>query len=280
MSPNRPVGARYGRHENITHAPAHAKSIGATKLCLFLATQEWGGTLITKEDAKQFQHNLEKCSYSSHNVVVHASYNINCCAWHHQYRERTRNRLIAEAMISHYMGIPLINIHIGGTPKTIPRDKALSYAAEMIDAVCQEIPDIEIAIENSEGSDTRYGGTFDDIAHIIHQSRYQHRLGASLNLAHAFVQGYDFRTLPKYEQFMRDLDRLFGRYLIKIIFMNDSKTSFGSKVDAHENLGQGQIGKKILKYFCADEHNSSIPFILETPNMELWKNEIAFIRAG
>ena len=41
---------------------------------------------------------------------------------------------------------------------------------------------------------------------------------------------------------MRDADRILGMKNVKLIHANDSKTPLGSRVDRHENIGQGHIG--------------------------------------
>jgi deoxyribonuclease-4 len=46
---------------------------------------------------------------------------------------------------------------------------------------------------------------------------------------------------------------------------NDSKVPFGSRKDRHENLGEGEIGKKGLSAFLSEPRFEGLPATLETP---------------
>ena len=47
--------------------------------------------------------------------------------------------------------------------------------------------------------------------------------------------------------------------------MNDSKKELGSKVDRHEHIGKGLIGKEGFKNIMNDKRILHVPKILETP---------------
>ena len=63
--------------------------------------------------------------------------------------------------------------------------------------------------------------------------------------------------------------KLFGMHL------NDSKVPLGSKKDRHDNIGLGLIGKEAFLTIVGRKETEGIPLILETPNEELWKEEIS-----
>jgi deoxyribonuclease-4 len=46
---------------------------------------------------------------------------------------------------------------------------------------------------------------------------------------------------------------------------NDSKTPLGSRVDRHENIGEGYIGREAFRRILRHPKLRSKPFILETP---------------
>jgi deoxyribonuclease-4 len=47
--------------------------------------------------------------------------------------------------------------------------------------------------------------------------------------------------------------------------MNDSKKELGSRVDRHEHIGKGYIGKEGFANIMNDKKLAKIPKILETP---------------
>ena len=51
----------------------------------------------------------------------------------------------------------------------------------------------------------------------------------------------------------------------KVIHANDSKTPLGSRVDRHENIGEGHIGIDGFRRILAHPQLRTKPFILETP---------------
>ncbi len=52
---------------------------------------------------------------------------------------------------------------------------------------------------------------------------------------------------------------------MKIIHTNDSKTPFNSRVDRHENIGEGFIGEEGFRRILTHPKLRTKPFILETP---------------
>jgi endonuclease IV len=67
-------------------------------------------------------------------------------------------------------------------------------------------------------------------------------LGVCLDTAHAFEAGYEIHTEAGLAQTIADLDRTVGLERVAVLHVNDSKTPLGSRVDRHEQVGQGQIG--------------------------------------
>ena len=48
------------------------------------------------------------------------------------------------------------------------------------------------------------------------------------------------------------------------IHVNDSKRECGSRVDRHEHIGKGKIGKAGFAHFVNDPRFAGVPMILET----------------
>ena len=50
-----------------------------------------------------------------------------------------------------------------------------------------------------------------------------------------------------------------------MIHFNDSRKGLGSRVDRHEHIGKGEIGKEPFAFFMQDKRFEKIPKLLETP---------------
>jgi apurinic endonuclease APN1 len=103
-------------------------------------------------------------------------------------------------------------------------------------------------------------GSLEDLAKLIANCKLPTaNLGVCLDTQHTFASG------EKLETILDKFDQLIGLKYLSVIHLNDSKTDFGSKVDRHENLGQGKIGESILKSFIKDPRIQHVPLILEVP---------------
>ena len=63
------------------------------------------------------------------------------------------------------------------------------------------------------------------------------------------------------------------------IHLNDSKKELGSRVDRHDSIGKGFLGLDFFKKIMQDRNLNHIPFILETPDETLWKEEIELLHS-
>jgi deoxyribonuclease-4 len=119
-------------------------------------------------------------------------------------------------------------------------------------------------LEITAGQGSSLGYRLEHLAEIISQSSYSKRLGVCLDTAHLFAAGYDFRG-PGYTKFRRDLDKLVGLKRVKVLHLNDSKKDLGSRVDRHDHIGLGKIGREGFIPIVRDEAFADVPKILETP---------------
>ena len=61
--------------------------------------------------------------------------------------------------------------------------------------------------------------------------------------------------------------------------INGAKSSFGSRVDRHHSLQQGNLGTEVFHFIMNDPRFDRIPLILETVEPEIWADEIAWLRS-
>ena len=91
------------------------------------------------------------------------------------------------------------------------------------------------------------------------------RFGVCLDTCHAFAAGYDLRTIKSAKAVFAELDEKVGAGRLKILHLNDSKGELGSRLDRHEHIGLGAIGKEGMKAAVGVAGKADVPIILETP---------------
>ena len=77
---------------------------------------------------------------------------------------------------------------------------------------------------------------------------------------------------------MREFDDIISLDLLKAFHMNDSKKELGSRVDRHEHIGRGFIGKAGFKNIMNDKKIANVPKILETPKGKKQLEDLENIR--
>ncbi|MCK5197847.1 MAG: deoxyribonuclease IV, partial [Spirochaetales bacterium] len=94
---------------------------------------------------------------------------------------------------------------------------------------------------------------------------------------HIFAAGYDIRTKEAYDYTMEQFDSIIGMKYLKGFHLNDAKSDFESRVDRHDSIGKGNIGAGAFRFIIEDPRTDNIPLILETPNPEIWGEEIQLL---
>lgn len=130
-------------------------------------------------------------------------------------------------------------------------------------------------MKNTAGHSSNLGFKFEHLAAIIDGVEDKTRVGVCIDTCHAFAAGYDLRTVEECEKTFACFERIVGFNYLRGMHLNDAKSDFGSRVDRHNSLGLGNIGKTAFSYIMADERFDGIPLILETINPDIWKDEIA-----
>ena len=82
-----------------------------------------------------------------------------------------------------------------------------------------------------------------------------------------------------YDEVFEEFDRVIGFDYLRGIHLNDSKKALASRVDRHDSVGDGTLGTEFFKRFMNDARFDNIPIILETPDEERWRDEIALLRS-
>ena len=90
-------------------------------------------------------------------------------------------------------------------------------------------------------------------------------VGACIDTCHTHVAGYDIVSEEGFYQTLQQLDTTIGLSRVKVWHCNDAKAARGSKLDRHENIGQGTMGLEPFRRLLNDARFTHCAFIAETP---------------
>jgi deoxyribonuclease-4 len=274
------IGAHVSTEGGVENAPLNAHKIGATAFALFTKNQrQWVSKPLTTESIVKFQENCLELGYGPGQIMPHDSYLINLGHPEPEGLGKSRDAFVDEMMRCQLLGIDRLNFHPGSHLGKIANEVCLLTIAESINLALEQTHGVIAVIENTAGQGSNVGYQFEQIRYIIDHVKDKSRVGVCLDTCHSYVAGYDLKTRQGYEETFRKFDEIVGFHYLKGMHLNDAKKEFGSKVDRHESLGKGTLGWEPFEWIMKDPRFDGIPLVLETPDEEIWAEEIAKLKS-
>ncbi|MBN1795025.1 MAG: deoxyribonuclease IV [Candidatus Omnitrophica bacterium] len=261
------LGVHVSISGGIINGLEQAKRLRCTALQMFShSPRTWRGAAIDDREIERFI--ALRRQYGIESLVLHVPYLINLAApdntlWRRSIESFTEDIRVADRLKADYFVT-----HIGGhKTKTISWGiKRFSRALNTI--LSRKTTRCTILLENTAGSGSGLGGSFEHIAEIFGRVKKRKSLGVCLDTAHAFQAGYDISTRGRTGGFVRLLEDTIGVDRVKVVHLNDSKTRLASHHDRHWHIGKGCIGSEGLSAIINHPLLRGKVFILETPKME------------
>lgn len=262
----------------VENAPENAHKIGATAFALFVKNQrQWFSKPLTPENIARFRENCEKFGYKPFQVMPHDSYLINLGHPDRHSLDQARKSFLDEMKRCELLGLDRLNFHPGSHLGKISEEESLNIIAESINISLEKTRGVTAVIENTAGQGTNLGYKFEHLRHIIDRVEDKSRVGVCLDTCHTYVSGYHIRSREGFEDTFRKFDEIVGFSFLRGMHLNDAKKDFGTKVDRHESLGKGTLGLDPFRWIMQDSRFDGIPLILETPEEEIWAEEIRLL---
>jgi deoxyribonuclease-4 len=273
------IGAHVSAAGGVENAPVNAHKIGATAFALFTKNQrQWEAPPLTPKSIDTFKANCQKFGYSPAQILPHDSYLINLGNPDKAALAKSRNAFVDEMMRCQQLNLDRLNFHPGSHLNQISEEESLLLIAESINMALERTRGVTAVIENTSGQGSNLGYTFEQIQYIIDHVDDKTRVGVCIDTCHAFTAGYDISTAVAFEKTFTHFDKVIGFKYLKGIHLNDTKKGLGSRVDRHENLGDGILGLEPFRLIMADPRFNGIPIILETPDETRWADEIMMLK--
>ncbi|QBX69157.1 deoxyribonuclease IV [Serratia quinivorans] len=274
------VGAHVSASGGVDQAVIRAHELEATAFALFTKNQrQWKAAPLPADVIDKFKSACAQYGYGPGQILPHDSYLINLGHPVTEALEKSREAFLDEMQRCEQLGLTLLNFHPGSHLMQIDEDKCLARIAESINLVLDKTSGVTAVIENTAGQGSNLGFKFEHLAAIIDGVEDKSRVGVCIDTCHAFAAGYDLRTEETCEQTFKELGEVVGFNYLRGMHLNDAKSEFGSRVDRHHSLGEGNIGKTVFSYIMRDPRFDKIPLILETVNPDIWAEEIAWLKA-
>lgn len=273
------IGAHVSASGGVENAPINAHLIGANAFALFTKNQrQWVAAPLTEKSIHDFKANCQKYGFTATHILPHDSYLINLGHPEAEPLQKSREAFLDEMQRCQQLGLDRLNFHPGSHLGKIDEETCLKTIAESINITLDKTTGVTAVLENTAGQGTNMGFRFEQLATIIHHVEDKSRVGVCIDTCHAYSAGYDLTSKEAFDKTFADFDQIIGFNYLKGMHINDSKKEFGSRVDRHDSLGIGTIGIDTFKFIMHDARFDGIPLILETPNEEIWAEEIAMLK--
>jgi len=272
------IGSHVSIGGGVENAPGNAAELNAKAFAMFTKNQrQWNSKPFSADNIRLFKENLQSNNYKPKHILPHDGYLINLGHPEPEKLERSRLAFLDEMQRVEQLGLTSLNFHPGSHLGQLSEEECLHIVAESVNIALDKTENVDAVIEITAGQGNNVGYTFEHLAFIIEHVKNKNRVGVCYDTCHAFTAGYDIRTKEAFEKTFSDFDKIVGFNYLKGMHLNDSKKKFETRLDRHESIGKGYIGIDAFKFLMQDSRFEEIPLILETPNSEIWAEEIEML---
>ena len=272
--PPPPIGMdgtlRIGIHTSIAgdvcSALELANQLGANALQIFSASPRmWcrGTSKAVDLAAQRFRQRRAELGLGP--LVIHGNYLVNLASSQRVLRVRSIQAFHDEIVRAIALGADFLVAH-PGCACGLEVNAAIAAIADGLKQAARGLNfgGLRILLENTAGQGTSVGSRFSELKTILDLCP-DLPLGICVDTAHLFAAGHDLRSADGLERALQEISGTVGLERVFVVHMNDSKTALGSRVDRHEHIGKGKIGREAFHRILAHPLLAGRAFILETP---------------
>ncbi len=284
-----PNGRRLGAHlplaDGMVRAADRAAAIGATAMQVFVDNPtSWRRRPTLPPELPAFRDRLAVNGIAP--LSVHAPYLVNLAGPDDETWARSIELLANELPVAAAYGAAFVNLH-AGSHRGAGADAGIRRLVDGLRRVLDTAGDggagVALVLENGSGGGFGIGATLEELGAIARAARSagvpDDRLGFCLDTAHLWGAGYPVDTAAGADEVLSGFDAQVGLQRLRMVHLNDSRSTVGSGSDRHEHLGGGRIGAAGLARFLVHPGLGHVTYILETPGMEEGWDEVNLARA-
>jgi deoxyribonuclease-4 len=261
-----------GAHQSIAGGTPRAVERGIAAGCrvvqIFVKNNSrWVGKTIEESEAREFRAAARRAGFA--HIAAHTSYLINLASPSAELRRQSVAALADEILRCQALGIRDLVLHPGAHSGEGESAGVARVAASLDEAFRRtEATRVRVLLETAAGQGSCVGHRFEHLRDILGAVRSPRRVAVCLDTCHVHAAGYDLTTQQGYARTIEAFDRVVGLSRLHAIHVNDSKKPRGSRVDRHEHIGKGAIGRRGFRNLMTDRRLAAIPKFLETPKDE------------
>jgi len=259
---------RLGAHVSISGgldlAADRAATIGCESLQIFVGNpRQWRQSPISPEVVARLRDKL--ATHELAPLIGHTSYLTNLASPDRQLWRKSAAGLAHALAVIEAAGGSGVVTHIGSRAgQSFP--KAVARVAASVREALRDTATTCVYLEGSAGG--ALGATFAELRAIVDAVHGDERVGFCLDMAHLFAAGVDVSTGSGVAAALDEFDATVGGSRLGVVHLNDAKAPRGSRLDRHENIGEGHIGRAGFRALLRDPRVAALPGILETPGFD------------
>lgn len=226
------------------------------------APQSFKFNLPSNEEILKFK-NLRSKSHIKE-IYFHAIYLLNLASDRESLVQLSIKSLIDYLNFGAMLNVRGTIFHIGSYQKRSFKETE-KQIINSIRTILDKTPKSQwLIMENSAGSGGKVGTSLEELASIYNKIKSD-RLKICIDTEHLFASGVNTASYSDFANWLKSFDQQIGIANLVCLHANDSKSDLNSKVDRHENIGFGKIGKNGFINILKQPLLKDKPFILEVP---------------
>jgi deoxyribonuclease-4 len=228
---------------------------------------QWKAKSLTDEDIRLFRTAIEQSGLQL--PCAHSSYLINLASPRDELWKRSIDAMVIELERAEALGLAGVVVHPGSFVESSER-QGLGRIVKAVDRALKRTQGakVELWLETTAGQGTNLGHRFEHLGEILSRVAANDRVGVCIDSCHIFAAGYPIKRPDDYRSTMEEFDRVVGLERVRAFHLNDSKRELGSRVDRHEHIGEGCLGREPFRNILTDSRFADLPMYLETPKGE------------
>ena len=273
------VGLHVSASGSLDLAFDRAQEFGATTFQMFTRNpNQWKFKPLEDGVVSLFREKRRKSGFRR--VVDHMPYLPNLASSEKSTMKISRYTLAEETKRCDELGVDYLVIHLGSHLGKGTASGIANIAGACNEALAGSDGQTAILLENMAGQKNSVGARFEEIKAILDRVKEDGRVGVCVDSCHAWAAGFDIGNDEAVSRTMGLFDEIVGIERLKVVHLNDSKGPLGSRLDRHENIGEGEIGRKGIRALLHYPGVGERPLIMETPyeDVRAMKESVKLVR--
>ncbi|MGE4357365.1 MAG: deoxyribonuclease IV [Candidatus Omnitrophota bacterium] len=259
---------RLGFHISISGklslAIERAKRLNCQTMQIFSGNPRgWQGRRSNPQEIEEFWAKRKEAGI--YPLFVHVPYLVNLASPEQEIWKKSLKFFIEDLYFSQRVGAEYLVTHLGSHKGKGEKYGEERFCEGLNIAIEKTATAISILLENTAGQGNSLGYNFSQIKGIRDKILRKELIGLCFDTAHAFSAGYAINTAEGLEKTIKELESLGLLESLKLIHLNDTKVNLASRVDRHEHIGKGRIGKEGFRLILEHPRFRDLSLIMETP---------------